>query len=98
MVKKDKKIHNMPDNHEDDIYDPTDDLDDMVIDMNENECSPEEYVEHHLEEVRQYMMNLGSTSKKSKINPNEPKVTTGIILSFVLLCTLIVWLCSLFYN
>ena len=61
----------------DDIYDATDDLDNMDIEMEDNECSPEEYVENHREEVIEYMKNIGNGTKKSKIDPNDTKVTIG---------------------
>ena len=88
-----KRIPNTPENYDDDIYDPTDDLDDMVIDLDDNECSPEEYVELHREEVHQFMMNLGMNKKESTLEPNNSRITAGIIISVILFCTLIFWLC-----
>ena len=90
---KDKRDPNNPENCEDEIYNSTDDLDDMVIDMDENECSPEEYVELHREEVHQFMMSLGKDKKKSTIEPNDLRVTAGVIIAVVLFCTLVLWLC-----
>lgn len=90
---KGKRYTYLAENYDDDIYDPTDDLDDMEIDMNANECSPEEYVELHREEVRQFMMSLGRGKNKSTIEPNDSRITAGIIISVILFCVLIVWLC-----
>ena len=89
---KNKRIPNTSENY-DDIYDSTDDLDDMVIDLDDNECSPEEYVELHRKEVHQFMMSLGTRKKKSTIEPNDSRVTAGVIISVILFCSLVLWLC-----
>lgn len=90
---KNIRIPNTPENFDDDIYDPTDDLDDMVINLEDNECSPEEYVELHREEVHQFMMSLENSKKKSTIAPNDSRVTAGVIISVILFCSLVLWLC-----
>lgn len=90
---KDKGNPNNPEICEDEFYDPTDDIDDMVTDMDENECSPEEYVELHRERVHQFMMSLGRGKNKSTIEPNDLRVTAGVIISVILFCSLVLWLC-----
>lgn len=78
------------------IYDPTDDMDDMDIITDDNECSPEEYVEKHKDEVREFMMNIGEDKKKSlfeRIKSNSPAVTSTIVVAIVLYCLIIVFLC-----